>query len=117
LNLRYLILETIQGGNIHDLSLFSNLEELVMDLRPGPIPLNPAAIERDFFESSKSCPHLRKAVLFLYSMRSIFVIRFYERLGAEEDWELMREDVDLRELGSEPLARRRRRFPAMVCLS
>ncbi|KAF9510888.1 hypothetical protein BS47DRAFT_36440 [Hydnum rufescens UP504] len=120
-NLRYLVLEIPREGNIRALSLFSNLEELVLDLRPEWIPQAPDSIESDFFEIFKSCPRLRKVVLFLYNngWPSRFAIRFYRRMGAEEDWELTREDVDdLRRVGlGGPLARRRHRFPAMVCVS
>jgi hypothetical protein len=60
--LRYLVLETTAVDNARFLPLFSNLEELVMDLHPGPVLQQPNAIESDFFESSKLCPRLRKAV-------------------------------------------------------
>jgi hypothetical protein len=118
-NLQYLVLETIQG-DIRVLSLFSNLEELVMDMRPGQsqVPLDMDAVESDFFQSSKSCPRLRKAVLFFYNRESGFVMRFYWRMGAEEDWELVREDVDSRDDDVRaPLRRRWYRFPAMVCFA
>jgi hypothetical protein len=112
-NLRYLVLETFGVENIRCLSLFGNLEELVMDLRPRPVLQQPNTIESDFFESSKSCPRLRKAVIFFPHRSLSSIIRFYRRMGAEEPWEITKEDTG----ESEPLNRRRRRFPAMVCLS
>ncbi|KAF9519178.1 hypothetical protein BS47DRAFT_1337404 [Hydnum rufescens UP504] len=71
--------------------------ELVMDLRPEWIlAQSPGAIESGLLREFQIMPAPSQS-----------------QAGAEEDWELMREDVDVRELGSEPLTRRRRRFPAM----
>jgi hypothetical protein len=117
-NLRYLVLEIVPGGDIRPLSLFTNLEELVIGLNTTLFMPDLETIENDFFESSKSCPRLRKAALSLYNQRSGLVIRFYRRMGAEEDWELTREDIDKRKVDERgALTRRRHRFPAMVRVS
>jgi len=80
-----------------------------MDLNPRRVLGEPNAMESEFFESSKSCPHLRKAVIVFPRRPRYSITRFYRRMGAEEPWEITREDVGERE----PLSRRRHRFPAM----
>jgi len=107
-NLRYLVLEAFLGEDIHFISLFHNLEELVLDLIPRLNPVDSSAHEGDFFESFKSCPRLRKVVVFFCDPLSHCVIHFYRRMEAEEDWEIVREDIG----EWEPL-NRRHRFPAM----
>jgi hypothetical protein len=62
-----------------------------------PGPQNWEVIEKDFFKISKSCPCLQKAVLLLHNGGSMWAIRFYRRIGVEEDWEITKEDVGQRD--------------------